>query len=461
MSWDADGFATALVYAALSRLISHDDGRRVTFGLRREYCPNHTAYHDHCRAIVEQMAQHYGGHPAVIGWQIDNEFGDRCYCPTCAAAFQNWLRDRFGSLDAINERWGTVFWSHIYTEWEQIPVPLAAAGSPNPGLALDYFRFCSDSYVAFQQKQIDVLRQHCPGQFITHNLMGFAYDQIDYFALARPLDLVAWDNYPRFQWNMTKAPDPMLPAIGHDTMRGLKRRPFWVIEQQAGPAGWDIIAPTPRPGELRLWAYQAIAHGADGILFFRWRTARFGTEQYWHGILDHHGRPGRRYEEVRRMGVEIAALADRLEQTRPKPRVAIILSYDSRFAFQIQGQNPEFHYPSHIAEIYRALHTAHVPVDIVSPDADLSAYRLVVAPALHIVTEAIAANLRRYTAAGGVLLVTARSGVKDEANRVVDQPLPGLLSELCGVEVDEYDSLPPGKSNQICFVALNWRTSRR
>ena len=428
------------------------DGRRLTYGLRREYCPNHATYHDHCRTIVECMAEHYAGHQAVIGWQIDNEFGDRCYCPICAAAFQQWLRDRYGSLDALNERWGTVFWSHIYSDWDEIPVPLLTAGPANPSLALDFFRFCSDSYVNFQQKQIDLLRSLCPGHFITHNFMGFKYDQLDYFALAQPLDLVSWDNYPRYQWNMNQEPDPVLPALGHDTMRGLKARPFWVMEQQAGPAGWDLVGPTPRPGELRLWAYQAIAHGADGIVFFRWRTARVGTEQYWHGLLDHHGQPGRRYEEIRSMGAEIAALEKHLENTSPKPSVAIILSYDARFAFQIQGQNPDFHYPSHLVEIYRALHSFHIPVDIVSPESNLAPYRLVIAPALHVVSDEIAANLHRFASAGGILLVSARSGVKDEANRVVDRPLPGLLSELCGAEVDEYDSLPSGKSNAIRFV---------
>jgi beta-galactosidase len=428
------------------------DGRRLTYGLRREYCPNHQGYHDHCRRIVDAMAAHYSGCPAVIGWQIDNEFGDRCYCPTCASAFQSWLREHYGSLDGLNERWGTVFWSHVYSNWEQIPVPLNTIGPSNPGLALDYFRFCSDSYVAFQQKQIDILRSHCPEHFITHNMMGFAYDQIDYFALARPLDLVSWDNYPRLQWNMHTESDPVLPALGHDTMRGLKRQPFWVMEQQAGPAGWDIVGPTPRPGELRLWAYQAIAHGADGIVFFRWRTAQVGTEQYWHGLLDHHGRPGRRYEEIRKMGAEIAALGKLLDKTSPESHVAILHSYDSRFAFQIQAQNPDFHYPSYIVEVYRTLYDLHIPVDIVSPEADLSSYRLVIAPALHVVGEQTAANLQRYAAAGGVLMITARSGVKDEANRVVDQTLPGLLAELCGVEVEEYDSLSAGKSNAIRFV---------
>ena len=200
-------------------------------------------------------------------------------------------------------------------------------------LIITVFALISD--VDFMQIQNAILRQFCPDHFITHNFMGFVYDQINQFDLSRSLDFVSWDNYPQMQWNMKDAADPVKASLGHDTMRGLKRSPFWVIEQQAGPSGWEIVSPAPRPGQLRLWAYQAIAHGADGILFFRWRTAQAGVEQYWHGLLDHDSRPGRRYEEIKRMGGEIQIIGERLVGTKVKPQVAILLSYDSRFAFQI------------------------------------------------------------------------------------------------------------------------------
>src|SRR5215212_6049719 len=267
-----------------------EQGRRLTFGNRREYCPSHPLYHDCTRAIVTVMAEHYAPHPHVVGWQIDNEFGDRCYCPVCRDAFQHWLRRRYETLDALNGAWGTIFWSHVYTDWSQIPVPVATGGSPNPGLALDFARFASDTYVAYQQLQIDLLRSRTSGQFITHNLMGFGYDKINYYDLARELDLVTWDNYPRTQWSLAADVDPSGPALAAATMYGLKQQPFWVMEQQAGPGGWELVSVMPRPGELRLWAYQQIAHGADGIIFFRWRTARHGAEQYWHGLLEHDGR---------------------------------------------------------------------------------------------------------------------------------------------------------------------------
>jgi beta-galactosidase len=430
-----------------------EDGLRVTFGNRREYCPNNPLYHDFTRRIVTEMAEHYADHPAIIGWQIDNEFGDRCYCPICAQKFQTWLRSRYEALDELNQKWGTVFWSHIYNDWSEIPLPLTTGGSPNPGLALDYYRFCSDSYVAYQQMQIDILRAKCPGHFITHNLMGFKYDRLNYFDLARNLDFVAWDIYPRMQWTMETDVDPSSNALNHDTMRGLKSKNIWVMEQQAGPGGWEMLSVTPRPGELRLWAYQSIAHGADAIVFFRWRTARFGTEQYWHGLLDHDAQPSRRYEEIKRMGAEIKEVGDEILGSQVKSPVAMILSYDSRFALQIQPYNPRFSYPEHFHQIYRSFYQQHVSIDIIAPNnTDLSSYKIIIAPALHLVTDVTAENLKRFVQAGGTLVVTQRTGVKDESNTVVNQRLPGLLAEVCGVEVEDYDSLSRHMRNSLEFT---------
>jgi beta-galactosidase len=316
---------------------------------------------------------------------------------------------------------------------------------------LDFYRFCSDSYVAYQQLQIDILRAKCPNHFITHNLMGFSYDKLNYFDLSRNLDFVSWDNYPRMQWTIERDVDPSAMALSLDTMRGLKSKNIWIMEQQAGQGGWEIISVAPRPGELRLWAYQSIAHGADAIVFFRWRTARFGTEQYWHGLLDHDATPSRRYDEIKRMGAEIQKIGDMIHGAQTKSQVAMILSYDSRFAFQVQPNNPRFHYPEHFHQIYRAFYRQHASIDIASPKADLSSYKLVIAPALHLVTDEIAENLKNYVQAGGTLVVTQRSGVKDEFNVVVNQRLPGLLAEMCGIEVQEYDSLSSSMQNEIEF----------
>ncbi len=428
------------------------DGLRVDFGFRRINCPSHPVYREYGRRITSCMAEHYRDHPALLGWQIDNEFGDRCYCPVCQAEFQNWLKRRYGTLENLNEHWGTDFWSQTYFQWSEIPLPLSTPGGPpNPGLALDYRRFISDTYVSFQQEQIDILHKESPGRFITHNLMGFGYDGLDYFDLAASLDFVSWDNYPFGFWHKEDY-QPAMPALNHAAIRGLKNRNFWVMEQQAGPSGWETLSPSPRPGQLRSWAYQSIAHGADGMVFFRWRTARYGTEQYWHGLLEHDGRAGRRYAEIKQMGLELRRAGERILGSTVRSQVAILQSYDARFAFQIQSNSPQFSYERHLSAIYRALWNKRVAVDMVSPSSDLSNYSLVIVPALHVLTDEIAEHLKQYVSSGGMLVVTPRSGVKDNSNAIVNLPLPGLLADLCGATVDEYDAIPPEMQQSVTFA---------
>jgi beta-galactosidase len=428
------------LYPDAYRVTEH--GLPQTYGNRREYCPTHPGYRERSRIVTLAMAEHYADHPAIIGWQTDNEFSGHCYCPICRAEFQTWLKDRYGGLNALNDAWGTAFWSHVYTEWSQIPLPMQTGGVPNPGLGLDYRRFMSDAYVRFQQEQVDILRRNCPDQFVTHNFMGFGFDQLNYFDLAKPLDFVAWDNYLRTGWNLAQKADAVRSALGHDTMRGLKAQNFWLMEQQSGSGGWQTVGMTPRPGEMRLWTYQAIAHGADAMIYFRWRTNRFGTEQYWHGVLDHHGQPRRRYQEFQSIGTELKQVGEQILGAESRNQVAMLLSYDTRWAFHVQPNHNDFKYPELFGGYYTALNSRNVGVDIVPPTADLSQYGLVLAPALHVLSEEVADNLRQYVTGGGTLLTTARTGVKDDANAVVNAPLPGLLAELCGVEVDEYDVLP-------------------
>ena len=426
-----------------------EQGRRLTYGNRREYCPHSPTYREFARRITLAMAEHYADHPAVIGWQIDNEFGDPCYCELSRQEFQVWLQHQYGSLHNLNTAWGTIFWSHVYTEWSQIPLPVATGGVPNPGLELDFKRFSSASYVGFQQEQIDILRAVCPKQFITHNFMGFTYDRIDYYDLARNLDFVSWDNYPRGFWR--EGVDLPAVALGHDTMRSLKRQSFWVMEEQAGHAGWTTMTPAPRPGEIRLWSWQAVAHGADAIVYFRWRTSRFGTEQYWHGILEHHGQPTRRYAEVQQTGEEFARLGDLLTGAETRAQVAMLMDYDTRFAFQGQPNQAEFSYPAYFLSWYKALHRFNVGVDIVKPGTNLSGYKLLIAPAPYILTPDLASSLENYVRNGGTLVTTFRAGVKDYFNAVVERPLPGLLAGTLGIVVEEYDPQPVGQGNHIIF----------
>jgi beta-galactosidase len=412
------------------------DGR-VRFGHRRHYCPNQPAFHAATEAIVTALAQRFGRDARVLGWQIDNEFGGRCFCDTCADAFRGWLRERYGSLDALNLAWGTAFWSQTYDSWAQIPFPDPPPRSPNPGLALDYRRFMSDSYVAYQALQTRILRSHCDArQFVTTNLMGFGFSELDYHELARDLDFVSWDNYPildaKQRWTM--------PALSADAMRGLKHRAVWVMEQQVGPLGWEFLL-TPARAQLRLWVFQAIAHGAEAVVFFRWRTARFGTEQHWHGIVDADGGTRSRYTQVADLSRELEPLAETLFGLESAARVAIVHDYDSRFATQVQPTHDSLGYEDVVHMHYAALKRLGVDVDVVSPSAELSRYRIVVAPNLRVVDETIAERLKAFVAAEGRLVLAPRAAVRDRFGAVPERPLPAWLDTLAGLRVTDYACL--------------------
>jgi beta-galactosidase len=422
------------------------DGRVHPFGHRRHYCPNQPAMHAATRRIVAALADRYGDDERVFAWQIDNELMGRCVCEACRAAFRVWLRKRYGTIDTLNESWGTAFWSQRYDDFEQIPPPdLAPArlpsgftpNAPNPSLGLDFRRFTSDSHIAFLRLQADELRARvAAAQQITHNLMGFKFPEIDYHRLAAELDVVAWDNYPSLdrtgRWSG--------PALAADAMRGLKGKPVWIVEQQVGPLGWEMLR-TPRRGQMRLQTFQAIAHGAELVGYFRWRTARHGTEQHWYGVIDAHGRVGRRFRELAELARELDRVGDALADATPVAPAALLHDYDSRFALQVQPTNPSLAYEETAHRHYEALRLLGIGVDVVAPTADLSPYRLVVAPNLYVVDEALAAALRRYVEAGGTLVLAPRAGVKDRCNVVPEQPFPTLLADLAGVEVADVASL--------------------
>jgi beta-galactosidase len=415
------------------------DGHVRGFGSRCHYCATNEAYKWHTDVIVGELAKHYGQHPGVIGWQTDNEFGChstvRCYCDSCQRAFRRWLQRKYGSLDALNETWGTIFWSQTYTDWDQVIIPRKTVADHNPSLLLDFYRFSSDMKVEYQRRQIEILRRHTKNQFITHNLMGL-FPEIDYYKLGGDLDFVSWDNYPR----LPGAPDTARLAMTHDLMRGIRQQNFWVMEEQSGPSGWGIVQSTPRPGEIRLWTYQAVSRGADGIVYFRWRTCRFGTEQFWHGVINYDGLPRRRYQEVQQTGTELKKLAPLLEDTVVKNEVAILYSYDELWALDIQRNNPRLDYTEIVQEYYRCLHERNVGVDFVNHDDDFSKYKVLVVPLIYMVSPDLADRLARFVEEGGVLITTFRSGVKDWDNIVTDKPLPGELAELLGIEIGDYDS---------------------
>ena len=411
---------------------------RLGFGTRLQRCLNNPTMRRYAREITQKMAEHFAANPTVIGWQIDNEFeGNLCYCDICAAKFRDWLKAKYITLEALNRAWGTIFWSQEYSGWSQIPLPWEArcGRSHNPSLWLDYRRFASESTVGFAREQTEIIRRLAPGHLITHNFMCY-HDSLDYYDLAKEMDLVALDNYPSGFWLNTND-----TALAQDVTRGLKQKNFWVMEEQAGIAGWEKMGRRPAPGQIRAWAWQIVAHGADAVIFFRWRSCLYGTEQYWHGILNHDGEPRRRYREIARFGKELASLSSALDGSTVQNQVAILNSYEQNWALQIQPQADGLEWWKQIDRYYQAFLRLGIGVDVPPLTVDLSRYRLVVLPSWYILTPDDANRLAEYVRRGGTLIVNPRTGVKDERNTCRPEPLPSLLREVVGVEVDDYDPL--------------------
>ncbi len=409
------------------------EGIRYNFGGRYLYCFNHPAMVEYTRKIVSAMAKRYANHPAVIGWHIDNEFGHvtrECYCKEyCEPAFHKWLGARYGTLEKLNVAWGTSFWSQIYSDWSQIPLPRLTEQQHNPALILDYRRFWSDTVVAYQKAQVDILADLAPQQFTTHNIWG----KPDLFALARDLNVAGMNFYPAFGWG--RIDDNGLEL---DTFRGLKDGNFWVVEQRGGRPGSHDETLESAPGLLRLWAYQSYAHGADAVLFFRWRTAARGGEEYWFGILNQDGQPNRRYRELAAMGKEVRRIGPQLVGSTTMSPVAFYVDYESQWAKTAPDVRP---FDDRPADYYRAFKRLGVNVDVTGRNRDLSRYKVVFAPRLYMVNDEMVEQLSRFVRGGGTLLLTYRSGVKEWDSSVVMQPLPGRLRELAGVEIEEYEPL--------------------
>lgn len=443
-------------------------GRRRRYGSRRHYCPNSLPYRQHTQRIVTAMASRYGNHPAVLGWQVDNEFGchdtARCYCEACASSFRAWLKAKYGTMAALNDAWGSIFWSQVYNDWSEIEPPNLTVAEPNPSHVLDYFRFSSDSYLAYQQLQISILRsQISEAQTITTNFMS-QFSDLDYYDLAAPLDFVSTSSYPtghaesRSSLYMPSAVqpvfaydvgDPYLTSLGHALMRDFKlQRPFWIMEQQCGNVNWAAYNTGIRPGTVRLWTWHALASGAEAVIYFRWRAGLFAQEQFHSGLLHHDASLAVGYTDLQAMQAERSLMAE-IALAPHQAQVALLLDYDSLWAIRLQPHHRDFEFMRHLFVYYRALQRLGLPADIVSVDADLSSYKLVIAPTAFLATEQLAASLKAYAEAGGTLLFGVRAGFKTMDNQVTGQPLPGHFRSLTGLTVWDWHSLPQGVSYDL------------
>jgi len=431
---------------------------RLGFGTRLQRCLGNPIMRRYSRRITEAMARHFASHPAVIGWQTDNEFeANLCYCDSCAERFREWLKAKYGTLEELNRAWGTIFWSQEYSGWSQIPLPwhVRCGESHNPSLKLEYRRFASETTVDFQHEQVEIIRKICPHHFITHNFMGL-HDSMDYYELGRDLDFISWDNYPGGSWMQADNSVDMTHAV----MRGIKQSNFWVMEEQTHIIGWEKISRRPADGQSRMWAWQAVAHGADTVLFFRWRSCLYGTEQYWHGVLNHDGIPRRRYKEIQKFGEEMEKLSAILDGSTVRNEVAILNSYEQNWAFQLQPQTDGLDWWSQTRCYYNALKSLGIACDITPLTADITSYKLLILPAWYLLTREDAERIDAFATNGGVVVISPRTGVKNHVNVCHERPLPGYLGEIAGVEVDDYDPLGKAKYTVIAdgkeLSAFTW-----
>lgn len=447
------------------------DGRRFDFGGRRHYDFAHEGYRDASARIAADLAERYGRHEAVGAWQIDNEYGChdtvRQAGPAMQAAWPRWLARRYGTVEALNEAWWTVFWSMEYRSFDEVPLPLHAVAEATPGARLDYARFASDMVLEYHHRQVTEIRPRSPGRPITHNAMIF-YADLDAQALGRDLDIVTWDSYPLGMLEQSPLPDtlkahyartghPDLIAFNHDLYRGALTppegepfTPFWVMEQQPGQVNWAPTNPIPAPGAVRLWTHQAIAHGAEVVSYFRWRAA-VGAQEHMHaGLLRHDRSPDQGLGEAAAAAADLAAAPS--PPARRRGDVALIFRYDDLWAAQVQPHAEGWRDWAPWVAPYMALRSLGLDVDIVPPERDLGAYALVVAPSLTLADEGLAASLERALAAGATLLLGPRSGAYRPDMRVHERA-PGPLEALSGVRVGRVDTLRPGSAERISVEA--------
>jgi beta-galactosidase len=418
------------------------DGTRLVHGSRDTYCLAAPAYRAAARRVATALAERYGDHPAVAMWHVHNEYMTLCWCDHVAAAFRGWLQARHGSLDALNEAWGTAFWSQRYTSWDQVLPPRATQWHGNPGQSLDFARFWSDEALAAYMDQRDAIRAHSDRP-VTTNLMVPGYQNLDLWAFGREVDLVAIDHYPCAP-GIDAAADT---AFGGDRARSFGGgRPWLLMEQGTNTVyGGDRVL-AKEPGEILRHSLGHVAHGADGTLFFQWRQSRAGAEQWHSAMVPHAGPDSRTFREVTALGEALGRLGE-LAGSTVRAHVAVLHDADSWWAMNVDGlPSSELDYHSALSRAHRALWDAGVTTDFARPDDDLSRYRLVLAPALFLLSDASAENLRRYVDGGGTLLVQYFSGAVDASLHARLGGYPAApLREALGIRVEEYRPLGRGE----------------
>jgi beta-galactosidase len=426
-----------------------DDGHVFGFGSRLHYDPTSQAYREHAARITGKLAERYSRHPALAMWHIGNEYGPVSYTPASADAFRAWLRRKYGDLDMLNDAWYTRFWSQRYTSWDQVCPPELPRSWSNPARRLDFTRFTSDALLECLIAERDIVRSYRDDIPVLTNFMRF-YKRADYWRWAGEEDCVALDIYP----DPGQDDSRVAAALNFDLMRSLRGEPWILMEQAAGAVSqWKVNSPK-RPGRMRLGSYQAIAHGADSVLFFQWRASRGGQERFHSAMLPHSGTGARTWKEVAALGNELPRIAEAAGADGPRAEIAVYFDWDAWWGLtQTHGlPRNDFDYPGLVTEHYRPLLEGHHAVDMVCAGSDLGRYRVVVVPNAYLVSDRFTRALEDFVSGGGTLVCSFFSGVVDENNQVRQPAYPGAFRRLIGGYIDEYWPARAGEEFGVTFA---------
>jgi beta-galactosidase len=429
------------------------NGMKRKFGSRHNSCPNSPTYQKYSVLLAQKLAKRYKDYDNIVAWHVANEYGGECYCENCEAAFRLWLKEKYGTIEELNKAWDTAFWGHTFYDWEEIVSPnmLSEHFEENrttfQGISLDYRRFNSDSMLKCYEAEAEAIRAVIPDACITTNLMGF-YKPLDYQKWAKSMDFISWDNYPANEDPYSRV------AMNHDLMRGIKGgAPFWLMEQTPSVTNWLAYNALKRPGVMRLWSYQAVAHGADAVMFFQMRRSIGACEKYHGAVIDHVGHEHTRvFREIQALGSELKILGRETMGSRAENEIAILVDWDNWWSVEYSaGPSRDLKYLDEIFLYYRTLAEQNYGVDLIGCEDDFSAYKLVIAPLLYMTKGEVDQKIRSYVNHGGVFLTTFFSGYVDEHDLVITGGYPGRLRDILGIWVEESDALPSDLSNHFTY----------
>ncbi|BBF45276.1 beta-galactosidase [Lachnospiraceae bacterium KM106-2] len=429
------------------------NGMKRKFGGRHNSCPNSLVYQKYSTKMAHLLAERYQNYDNIVAWHISNEYGGECYCENCEKAFRVWLKDKYKTIEEVNRVWNTSFWGHTFYNFDEIVVPnmqsehFAYERTMFQGISLDYRRFMSDSILNCYKMEYEAIKEITPDIPVTTNLMGF-FKPLDYGKWAKYMDFISWDNYPSNEMSAQEI------AMAHDLMRGVKQgKPFALMEQTPSVTNWLEYNALKRPNVMRLWSYQAVAHGADTVMFFQMRRSIGACEKYHGAVIDHCGHENTRvFREIAALGKELDKLGNETLGTRMQSKAAIYFDWDNWWAIEYSaGPSILLKYKDEILNYYQTLAKQNISVDIIGSEDDLSEYDLVIAPILYMTKGNYDEKIRTFVKNGGTFVTTFFSGYVDEHDLVITGGYPGKLRDILGIWVEESDALPDGKSNSFIY----------